>query len=140
MRDSSCVSRSSLFNIVSISLSPNSFFANCSTTSSEVIADYTIIEGPLTDSSSADLFLRYGKYRNQLDHDLRHNIRHKRVQGDLGINMETIEEVSEAFKEFEEGVITCAYTINGLMSSEYQMDSAREGGCARRREHRCRRR
>jgi hypothetical protein len=28
--------------------------------------------------------------------------------------METFEEVSEAFKEFEEGVIACAYSISGL--------------------------
>jgi hypothetical protein len=41
MRASSCVSRSSLFSIVSISLSPNNFFANCSATRSEVVAyDY----------------------------------------------------------------------------------------------------
>ena len=131
MRDSSCVSRSSLLTIVSISLSPNSFFANCSTTCSVVVAGYTIIEGPLTESSSADQIFRYGKYRNQLDHYLRDNIRHKRVQGDLGIDMETVEQVSEAFKEFEEGVIASAYTISGLRSSEYQMDSAREGRHAR---------
>ena len=45
--------------------------------------------------------------------------------------METIEEVSEAFKEFEEGVIARAYSISSLRPFEDQMDSAREGGLAR---------
>ena len=70
----------------------------------------------LTESSSADLFLRDGKYQNQLDHDFRDNIRHQRVQRDLGIDMETFEEVSEAFEEFEEGVIARAHSISGLRS------------------------
>lgn len=39
------------------------------------------------------------------------NIRHQRVQGDLVINMEMFEEASEAFKEFEVGVIARAYPI-----------------------------
>jgi hypothetical protein len=82
----------------------------------------------LTESSSADLFLRDGKYRNQLDHDFRDNIRHQRVQGDPGINMETFEEVSEAFEEFEEGVIARAHSVSGLRSFEYQIDSASEEG------------
>ena len=123
MRASSRVSRSSLFSIVSISLSPSSLFANCSATHSEVVTDYCS-KPPLTESTSADLFLRYGEYRNQLNHDLRDNIRHQRVQGDLGIDMETIEEASEAFKEFEEGVIASADTISGLRSSKDQIDSA----------------
>ena len=98
MRASSCVSRSSLLSIVSISLSPNNFFANCSASrpESEVVA-YDYNNARLTESSSADLFLRDGKYRNQLDHDFGDNIRHQRVQGYLGIDMETFEEVSEAF-------------------------------------------
>ena len=83
-------------------------------TDSPSITAFKLFKGPLTDSSFANLILRYGKDRNQLDHDLRHNIRHKRGQGDLGINMETIEEVLEAFKEFEEDVITSAYTISSL--------------------------
>jgi hypothetical protein len=104
MRASSCVSRSNLFSIVSISLSPNNFFANCSVTRSEVVA-YDYGTTLLTESSSAYLPLCYGKYRNQLYHYLRDDIRHQRIQRDLGINMETIEEASEAFEEFEEGVI-----------------------------------
>ena len=101
MRASSCVSRSNLLSIVSISLSPNNFFANCSEThpESEVVA-YYCSKTLLTESSSADLFLRNGKNRNQLDHYLCDNIRHQRVQGDPGIDMKTFEEVSEAFEEF----------------------------------------
>jgi hypothetical protein len=38
--------------------------------------------------------------------------------------METFEEVSEAFKEFEEGVIGRAYSIGGLKSLEDRIDSA----------------
>ena len=130
MRASSRVSQSSLFSIVSILLSPNSFFANCSATHLEVVSDY-YRKPLLTESSSAYLFLHYGEYRNQLNHDLRDNIRHHSVQGDLRKNMETIEEASEAFKEFEEGVITRAYSISSLRPFEDQMDSAREGGLAR---------
>ena len=83
----------------------------------------------LTESSSADLFLRDGKYQNQLDHDFRDNIRHKRVQRDLGIDMETFEEVSEAFEEFEEGVVARAHSISasisGLRSFESNIRSIR---------------
>ena len=126
MRASSCVSRSNLFSIFSISLSPNNFFANCSATHSEVVTyDY---KTPHTESPSAYLFLCYCKYRNQLHHYLRDNIRHKWVQGDLGINMETIEEVSKVFEEFEEGIIARAYSISGLGSFEDQIDSAKEEG------------
>ena len=45
--------------------------------------------------------------------------------------METIEEVSEAFKEFEEGVIAGTDSISSLRSSKYQIDAAREEGNAR---------
>jgi hypothetical protein len=45
--------------------------------------------------------------------------------------METFEEVSEAFKEFEEGVIARAYSISGLRSSEDQIDSVSERRRAR---------
>jgi hypothetical protein len=129
MRASSCVSRSSLLSIVSISLSPNNFFANCSATHPESeVATYDYRKTLLTESSSADLFLRNGEYRNQLNHYFRDNIRHQRVQGDLGINMKTFEEVSEAFEEFEEGVIARAHSISGLRSFEYQIDSASEEG------------
>jgi hypothetical protein len=129
MRASSCVSRSSLFSIVSISLSPNNFFAKCSAThpESEVIAhDYR--KTLPTESSPADLFLRNGEYRNQLDHDFRDNIRHQWVQRDLGIDMETFEEVAKVFEEFEEGVIARAHSISGLRSFEYQIDSTSEEG------------
>ena len=45
--------------------------------------------------------------------------------------METIEEVSEAFKEFEQGVIARTYSTSGLRSFENQIDIAREAGRAR---------
>ncbi len=125
MRASSCVSLSNLFSMVSISLSPNNFFANCSAIRSEVVAsDYSKTQ--LTESSSIDLYLRQGKYRNQLDHYLRDYIRHQRVQRDLGIDMETFEEVADAFKEFEKGVIARAYSISRLRLLGYQMDSVSE--------------
>ena len=47
-----------------------------------------------------------------------------RVQGYLGINMETFEKVSKAFEEFEEGIIARAYSISGLRSFEGQTNSA----------------
>jgi hypothetical protein len=42
--------------------------------------------------------------------------------------METFEEVSEAFEEFEEGVIARTHSISGLRSFEYQINSAIEEG------------
>jgi hypothetical protein len=46
--------------------------------------------------------------------------------------METFEEASEAFKEFEEGVIARAYSISGLRSFEIRsIDSASEEGTHR---------
>ncbi len=125
MRASSCVSLSNLFSMVSISLSPNNFFANCSAIRSEVVAsDHSKTQ--LTESSSIDLYLRQSKYRNQLDHYLRDYIRHQRVQRDLGINMETFEEVADAFEEFEEGVVARAYSISRLRLLGYQMDPISE--------------
>ncbi len=125
MQASSCVSLSNLFNMVSISLSPNNFFANCSATRSEVFA-YHHRKTLLTESSSVDLFLRQGKYRNQLDHYLRDYIRHQWVQGDLGIDMETFEEVASALKEFKEGVIARAYSISRLRLLGYETDLVSE--------------
>ncbi|KAH8977472.1 hypothetical protein EDB86DRAFT_3003477 [Lactarius hatsudake] len=55
---SSCVSLSNLFSMVSISLSPNNFFANCSTTRSEVAAYGYHCKTLLTEPTSIDLFLR----------------------------------------------------------------------------------
>jgi hypothetical protein len=127
MRASSCVSLASLFSMISISLSPNNFFANCSATRSESVT-HDDIKTMLTESSSADLFLRNSKYQNQLDHYFGDNIRHQRVQANLCMNMETFEEVSDTLKEFEEGVIARAHSVSGLSSFKYQIDSASEEG------------
>jgi hypothetical protein len=67
------------------------------------------------------MFLRYGKYRNQLNHYLRNHTHHQRIQRDPGINMETFEEVPDAVKEFKEGVIGCAYSIGRLRLPGSQM-------------------
>jgi hypothetical protein len=95
------------------------------------VVAYDDSKPPLTESSPADLFLRYGKYGNQLYHYLRNNIHHERVQGDLAIDMKTFEEVSKVFEEVEEGVIARAYSVSSLESFEDQIESAREGGHAR---------
>ena len=68
----------------------------------------------LTESSSVNLFFRQAEYGDQLDHYPRDYISHQRVQRDLGINMETFEEVADALKELEEGVIAGAYSISRL--------------------------
>ena len=99
--------------MVSISPSPNNFLVNCSVTRSEVVA-YDDSKTPLTEPSSADVFLRQSKYRNQLDHYLHNYILHQSIQGDPGINMKTFEKVPDALKEFEEGVIARAYSIGRL--------------------------
>ena len=108
--------------MLSISLSPNNFLANCSVTCLEVVT-YSYGKDTLTESSSVDMLLRKGKYRNQLDHYLRNYFLHQSVQRDPGINMETIEELSNALKEFKEGVIARAYSVSRLRFLGYQMDS-----------------
>ena len=110
--------------MLSISLSPNNFLANCSATCLEVIAHCS--KRLLTESSSTDLLLRQGKNRNQFDHYLRDYILHQRVQGDPGINMETFEEVPDALKELKEGVVARAYSIGRLRLLGYQMNSTSE--------------
>src|ERR1700758_2284868 len=114
MRASSCVSRSNLRSIFSISLSPNNFFVNCSGMSSGTIT-YKHGREALTESSLFYLFLRLGKDGKQFDHYLHNYLRHQRAQVDLGINFETLEEVSDALKEFKESIIACADTFSRLM-------------------------
>ena len=78
----------------------------------------------LTESSTAYLFLRQGKYRKQLDHYLRNYILHQSIQRDPGIDMKTFEEVSDAVKEFKEGIVARAYSVGRLKLIGYQKDSA----------------
>ena len=111
--------------MLTISLSPNNFLANCSETCSEVIA-CDCSKRLLTKSSSTDLRLRLGKNRNQLDHYFRNYILHQMVQRDPGINVETFEEIPGAVKELKEGVIARAYSIGCLRFLGYETDSFRE--------------
>jgi hypothetical protein len=82
---------------------------------------YNYSETVLTESSSTYLSFRHGKNCNQLNHDFRDNIRHQRIQCDPGINLETLEKVSEKLKEFEKGVVTRAHSISRLRSFEYNI-------------------
>jgi hypothetical protein len=129
MRASSCVRRSSLFSIFSISLSPNNFFANCSAKHPESKVVALVTERLCLLSRPRPIcFFETASIEINSNHDFRDNIRHQRVQRDLGIDMETFEEVSKVFEEFEEGVIARAHSISGLRSFEYQIDSTSEEG------------
>src|SRR6266404_1725617 len=113
MWDSSCVSRSSLRSILSILLSPNNFFANCSVKGSVVLTCRNSREG-LTEPSLGDLLLRLSKHGKQFDHYLDDYFGHQRGERDLGIDFETFEKTPDAFEEFKESIVARAYSIGRL--------------------------
>src|ERR1700761_479926 len=100
MRASSRVSRSNLRSMLSISLFPSNFFANCSATTSRLVAQAKDDDEEPTESSLPDLFLCQGKDINQLGHYLRNDLRHQWAQRDICVNFEAFEEVSDTFEEF----------------------------------------
>jgi hypothetical protein len=57
-------------------------------------------DGALTEPSLFDLLCCKGKHRKQFDHYLYDDVRHYRGGGDVGINLETPEEIPQTFKEF----------------------------------------
>ena len=61
-----------------------------------------------------DLLLRLGEDGKQFGHYLYDYVRHQRGQRDLGIDFEAFEEVSDALKEFKEGVIARADSFSRL--------------------------
>lgn len=70
---------------------------------------------PLTETTLIDLLGRHGKHPEHLCHDLDENFRHSRDQWNLfRINMKTREEIADAVKEVDEGVVACTYAIGGL--------------------------
>jgi glutathione peroxidase-family protein len=114
---SSIVSRSNLRSMLSILQFPSNFFANCSTTRSE-IATHTYVKEELTELSLPDLLLCQGEDINQLGHYLRNYLHHQRAQRNICVNFESFEEVSNAFKEFKESVIARADAL-GHEVTEY---------------------
>ena len=116
MRVSSWVSRSNLRIIFSISLSPNSFFANCSITSSGIATSGNRHnKGTLTEPPLFDLLLSLGKDCKHFDHDLYDYLRHQRAQRDFGIDFEAFEEASDALKQFKESVVARADSFSRLI-------------------------
>jgi hypothetical protein len=67
-----------------------------------------------------DLLLRLGEDAKQLDHDLHDYLCHQSAQRDLGIDFESFEEASDAFKEFKECVIARADSFGRLVVTGYE--------------------
>jgi hypothetical protein len=88
--------------VASISLSPNSFFANFS--AAKLITGI-VYDSALTEPALLNLLGRQGKHRKYFNHYLHDKIRHYRSGPDHRIDLQTSEEVPQALKEVEEGVV-----------------------------------
>jgi hypothetical protein len=88
--------------VASISLSPNSFFANFSAAN---LITGNVHDGTLTEPALLNLLGRQGKYRKYFDYYLHDDIRHYRSGRHHRIDLQTSEEVRQALKEVEEGVV-----------------------------------
>jgi len=53
-----------------------------------------------------DLFRSQGEHFEQFDHDFDDYICHKRVRRNVGVNLETLDEIAQVFEEIEKGIIT----------------------------------
>ena len=111
---SSCVSRSNLRTIFSISVSPNNFFANCSVTYSGRATPRHGKE-ERTESPLFDLLLSLSEDGKHFDHYFYDYLRHQRAQRDLGIYFEAFEEASDTLEELKESVIARAHPFSRLI-------------------------
>jgi hypothetical protein len=69
----------------------------------------------LTEPSLIDLSGREGEDRQQFDHDLDYYFRHRGRRRNLGINHEASEEILDAFKDVDEGVIARPHILGRLV-------------------------
>ena len=88
--------------MASISLSPNNFFANFS--AARLITG-DVYDRALTEPALLDLLGRQGKHRKYFEHYLQDDVRHYGSERDHRIDLQTAEEVRQALKEVEEGVV-----------------------------------
>jgi hypothetical protein len=59
----------------------------------------------LTESPLPDLICRQGEHREQFNHDLDDNIRHYRGERYRRVDLHALEEITQALKQVEKGVI-----------------------------------
>ena len=59
----------------------------------------------LTEAALFNLPGRQGKHRKQFNHDLDDDIGHHRSRRDSRIDLETLEEISQALEEIEQGIV-----------------------------------
>jgi hypothetical protein len=88
--------------VASISLSPNSFFANFSAAN---LITGNIYDSELTEPAFLNLFGRQGKHREYFHHYFHDDIGHYRSGRDHRIDLQTFEEAPQALKEVEERIV-----------------------------------
>jgi hypothetical protein len=64
------------------------------------------------------LFSREGEDRQDLDHDLGQYFGHCGCRRNLGVNHETSEEILDAFKDVDEGVVACPHILGRLVDPD----------------------
>ena len=88
--------------MVSISLSPNNFFANFSAAN---LITSNVYDNALTEPALLNLLGRQGKHRKYFKHYLHDDIGHYRSGWHHRIDLQTSEEIRQALKEVEEGIV-----------------------------------
>ena len=63
---------------------------------------------PLTESALLNLFGSKSKHAKSLDHYLDAYLRHRRSQGEIGVDSKAFEEISEAFEQIDERIVARA--------------------------------
>ena len=67
-----------------------------------------------TEPSLVDLFSGKGEHGQQLDHDFDERLRHGRRRRDLGIDLETPQEILDALKDVDEGIVAFPHILGRL--------------------------
>ena len=125
MRTSSCVNLSNRLRASSISVFPNSFFRYFSDQPSvEPIPIHAY--GKLTRSSLSYLLCSDSENIQYFHHNLHDDVRHCRRRWDLRIRLQTFEEVLDALKNVDEGVLRCFDILDRLTSSDVKIGSRRD--------------
>ena len=117
-RASSCVNRSSLRTIASIFFSPISFRTDFSSFISRVTNFLT--DERLTKFSLLYLFFNQRECGEQLHENLDNHLIHGYCGRDLGIDLETIEEVSNGLEQIGQGTVVIYDTLDRLIRLMFQ--------------------
>jgi hypothetical protein len=111
-RASSCVNRSSLWTIASIFFSPTSFQTSFSSFTSQIINSPT--EDGLTKFSLLCLFGCQRECVEKLHENLDNHLIHGFCGGDLGIDLEAIEEVPNRLEQIGQGTVVIYDALDRL--------------------------